>query len=217
MASVKPEFVHKKNIIPSDWLFCCWKRALDLSLAAILLVGVCTWLMPLTALAIRIGSPGPVFFMQKRVGRYGRNFICYKFRSMYVNAESDIKQAAADDARITGLGALLRRTHIDELPQLFNILLGHMSFIGPRPHMLQEDKAFDACVTGYHLRRLARPGLSGLAQVKGYHGYAKDLKSIEDRTRLDLFYLNKASFLLDISILFHTLRKPFKKRSTWSR
>lgn len=181
------------------------KRALDISISVLLTTTVLSWLTPLLYILIRLDSKGPLFFVQERTGRGGKTFNCYKFRTMRVNSECDEKQAVSKDARITRLGRLLRASHIDELPQLINVLLDDMSLVGPRPHMISHDEIFSDVVPGYSRRHDVKPGITGLAQAWGYHGPTPDYRSIANRTRLDLFYTQKASLGLDLRIMFRTV------------
>lgn len=180
------------------------KRALDLTLSLLLIIGVLSWLLPLVALWIRLGSKGPVFFSQKRMGRDEKIFHCLKFRTMVENEEADERPAEKDDERITRAGRFLRRTNIDELPQLFNVLMGDMSLTGPRPHMLSDHMRFSFVISSYKFRTLVKPGITGLAQIKGYHGPAKDYESIVNRYYWDAVYIRKANAGLDMKILWRT-------------
>jgi putative colanic acid biosynthesis UDP-glucose lipid carrier transferase len=180
------------------------KRGFDIIFSLALLVLVLSWLVPLIALITRLDSGGAVFFRQKRVGRNGRSFTCYKFRTMVVNDEADIKQATKDDPRITRTGRWLRRSNIDELPQLINVLAGHMSIVGPRPHMPADCERFSALLNDYDYRHLVKPGITGLAQVKGYHGPAPDYESIFHRYQWDAFYVRNACFRIDMRVLLET-------------
>jgi len=177
---------------------------MDISVASILMLLVLSWLYPLLALLISVTTRGGALFSQKRIGYKGKVFRCYKFRTMYINKEADIREASTDDERITRLGNLLRATYIDELPQLWNVLRGEMSIVGPRPHMLFHHRKFCRKITHYNYRHEVKPGITGLAQVKGYHGAVCDDYRIIGRTRLDLFYMQKASLKLDMIILAHT-------------
>lgn len=187
------------------------KRAIDLILSAVLIVLVLTWLTPVLYVLIRLGSEGGAFFRQTRMGRNGKLFVCLKFRTMYLNEKSDILQASADDQRITPLGRWLRRFHIDELPQLINVLRGDMSLVGPRPYMLADHELFGSLLPDYDLRHSVKPGLTGLAQVKGFHGPTPDFRSIRCRTRLDHFYVQKSGLFLDLKIIAATIISTFTK------
>jgi putative colanic acid biosysnthesis UDP-glucose lipid carrier transferase len=181
------------------------KRLFDIVISSFLIVVILSWLTPIISLLILIDSRSPVFFRQQRVGRFGKLFYCLKFRTMYKNIEADFKQASDDDSRITRLGYFLRKTNIDELPQLFNVLLGQMSIVGPRPHMLKDCRDFNLVVKNYKLRTLVKPGITGLAQIKGFRGPTEDDLSIIHRYKWDLFYVRRVSLMLDISILITTI------------
>jgi putative colanic acid biosysnthesis UDP-glucose lipid carrier transferase len=181
------------------------KRLLDIIFSSLFIVLVLSWLVPVVGLLIFVNSKGPVFFRQKRVGRNGNCFYCLKFRTMKLNAEADVKQAEADDDRITAVGKFLRKTNIDEFPQFINVFLGHMSVVGPRPHMLSDCVRFSFVIPAYDFRTLVRPGITGLAQVKGYHGPTEDYESIFIRYHWDSEYIRNASLLLDLKILTLTI------------
>lgn len=182
------------------------KKPIDMLLAGLLIAGVLSWLTPLLFILYRITGSGRLFYTQKRIGRDNRVFTCYKFRTMRPSHNAEVQQCVANDTRITPVGKLLRATHVDELPQLVNILLGDMSFVGPRPHMLYHDQLYNRMMPDYyHHRHDVLPGLTGLAQAHGYHGTITDYYSIYHRTRLDLFYMQRSSFALDVSILFRTI------------
>jgi lipopolysaccharide/colanic/teichoic acid biosynthesis glycosyltransferase len=181
------------------------KRLMDLVLSALLILTVLSWLVPLIALLLKLDSRGPVLFLQKRVGKGGRSFTCYKFRTMVINEEADEKQAEENDSRITRSGRWLRKTNIDELPQFFNVFLGQMSIVGPRPHMHTDCRQFARMIPRYKLRNLVKPGITGMAQVNGYHGPAMDHDAVCMRYQWDIFYLRNASTWLDIRIMTRTL------------
>ena len=177
------------------------KRAFDIFFSLAFIIGVLSWLLPLTSFLIMLDSRGPVFFIQRRMGRNGRTFSCLKLRTMITNEEADEKQADENDYRITRLGKFLRRTNIDEFPQFINVLIGDMSIIGPRPHMFSDCTRFSFVIPAYKFRALMRPGITGLAQVKGYHGPTIDYESIFTRYHWDAQYIRNASFWLDIKII----------------
>jgi putative colanic acid biosynthesis UDP-glucose lipid carrier transferase len=185
------------------------KRVIDVTLAIIFIVGVMSWLLPLVALLIIIDSKGPVFFVQRRTGFHGKNFTCLKFRTMVVNEEADEKQAEDNDQRITTIGAFLRRTNIDEFPQFFNVLLGNMSMVGPRPHMISDCTRFSFVIPSYKFRSMVKPGITGLAQVKGFHGPTLDYESIFNRYHWDAEYVRHAGFRLDIMIMCISIYQAF--------
>lgn len=186
------------------------KRAFDItvSLAAIIvltpLVGI-----PV-AIAIKRSSPGPVFFRQKRTGLLGRDFMCFKFRTMKVNAEADSMQATKDDPRKTRVGEFLRHSSIDELPQLLNVLRGDMSLVGPRPHMLAHTEQYSALIDQYMVRHAVRPGITGWAQVNGYRGQTDELWQMVGRVEHDIWYIEHWSFLLDLKIMAKTVINAVK-------
>lgn len=180
------------------------KRIFDIAVSLFVLVFIFTWLFPLLYILIRMESRGPVFFVQKRVGFLGRSFPCLKFRTMYMNSEANTKQATANDSRITRVGRFLRNSNLDEIPQFLNVLAGHMSIVGPRPHMYKDCNNFSQVVESYKFRNLMKPGITGLAQVKGYRGPAQDFDSIFRRYQWDAFYIRNTSFWLDLRIVHNT-------------
>jgi putative colanic acid biosysnthesis UDP-glucose lipid carrier transferase len=203
-----PERVNLKEAIPCvppTAYSAVFKRTFDVAMSLLLIALLLSWLIPVLFILIRVGSRGPLFFVQQRTGKGGKAFACIKFRTMRLNDESHQLQAEDDDLRVTPIGRILRATHIDELPQLFNVLLNHMSLVGPRPHMLYHDMLFSGMLPQYPLRHLVKPGITGLAQASGYYGSTPDFFSISSRTRLDLFYVKRMSFALDMKIFITTL------------
>jgi putative colanic acid biosysnthesis UDP-glucose lipid carrier transferase len=188
------------------------KRGFDLLFSFFVVVGLLSWLTPILALAIILDSHGPVFFRQKRNGLNGKDFWVYKFRTMYVNDEADSKQKELNDKRVTNLGKFLRRTSIDELPQFFNVLLGEMSIVGPRPHMLEHTEHYRSLIDKYMARHRILPGITGLAQVRGYRGETQELSQMAARVRMDRFYLENWSLLLDIKIIIDTIRFGWRQK-----
>jgi putative colanic acid biosynthesis UDP-glucose lipid carrier transferase len=188
------------------------KRALDLVCSILVIVGVLSWLLPVLAILIKLDSRGPVFFLQKRIGRAGKIFTCYKLRTMVVNGEADVCPALVNDTRITLVGRCLRISHLDEIPQFFNVLLGSMSLVGPRPYMLVDNRRFSEVVPGHDFRHLTKPGITGLSQVKGFHETVIDLQTIFSRYQWDAFYVRNASLMLDLRILRRTTRIFFTKK-----
>jgi Undecaprenyl-phosphate glucose phosphotransferase len=181
------------------------KRTFDIffSLAVILCFG---WnLLPLIILILKITSKGPVFFVQERTGLDNVPFRCYKFRSMYVNQESDKKQATRNDSRITPFGRFLREWNIDELPQFYNVLCGQMSVVGPRPHMLSHTEQYSTLIEYYKVRHYVKPGITGWAQVSGWRGETDAAWKMEKRVKYDMDYIENWSFLWDIKIIWLTL------------
>lgn len=181
------------------------KRCIDIFISLLVIVTLFWWLFPMLALMVYLSSKGPVFFRQKRTGLYGEEFYCYKFRTMVMNAEADVKQATITDERITRLGHFLRETNLDELPQFFNVLKGQMSIVGPRPHMVFHTREFSRMVEGYQMRLQVKPGITGLAQIKGYRGATPDYRSIYKRIQWDNFYVENHSVLLDLQIIGMTV------------
>ncbi len=181
------------------------KRSFDVLFSLLVIVFVYPWLLPIIALLIKIDSRGPIFFWQQRSGRNNQNFWCLKFRSMYVNDNSNFKQATRDDNRITRVGRILRKTNLDEMPQFFNVLLGHMSVVGPRPHPIKLDENFRTIIERYDERNLVKPGVTGLAQVKGYRGETAHPQLMKNRVRVDLFYIENWTFILDLKIILLTV------------
>ncbi|MBK1441639.1 undecaprenyl-phosphate glucose phosphotransferase [Parapedobacter sp. ISTM3] len=181
------------------------KRLFDLLFSSLVIVFILSWLYPLIGLLIKLESPGPVLFKQLRSGRDNKPFWCYKFRSMRVNAESDSKQATRGDSRITRIGAFLRRTSLDELPQFFNVWLGHMSVVGPRPHMIKHTEQYSALIDKYMLRQFLKPGITGWAQVNGYRGETTNPAMMERRVAHDIWYLENWTTMLDVRIIFLTV------------
>ena len=182
----------------SDLLY---KRFFDIIFSSLAILFVLSWLLPLLALLVKITSRGPVFFIQKRVGAYGTTFNCIKLRTMVVNAQANLRQAQENDPRITAVGRFLRLSCLDELPQFINVLKGEMSIIGPRPHMIRDCNEFSKVVKEYNSRTLVKPGITGMAQVKGYRGQTSDYFDIAHRYKWDMFYVRNLSFRLDMQIL----------------
>lgn len=181
------------------------KRSFDLLFSFGVFACVFSWLFPVIAIAIKLDSKGPVFFIQQRNGLGNRPFGCYKFRTMIVNEESDSKQATKNDPRITRLGAFLRKSSIDELPQFINVLKGDMSLIGPRPHPIKLNEKFEPFIANIMSRHYVKPGITGLAQCMGYRGETQTVQDMENRVRLDRYYIENWSFWLDIKIIFLTV------------
>ncbi len=181
------------------------KRLFDIGFSLIVIVFLLSWLAPILALMIKLESKGPVFFKQLRSGKNNKPFYCYKFRSMAVNLQSDSLQATKGDMRVTKLGAILRKTSLDELPQFFNVLLGDMSVVGPRPHMLKHTEDYSVLIDNYMVRHFLTPGITGWAQVNGYRGETKETASMSNRVNADIWYLENWSLFLDLKIVFLTV------------
>lgn len=187
------------------------KRAFDVMFSLGVIVFVFSWLFPILALLVKLSSSGPVFFKQTRLGEGKRKFSCYKFRSMRVNKEADSKQATKNDPRVTKVGAFLRKSNLDEMPQFFNVLLGQMSVVGPRPHPLKLNDQFRDIIDKYMVRHFVRPGITGWAQVNGFRGETRTPELMEKRVELDIWYLENWSFWLDLKIVVKTVTNMFKK------
>lgn len=186
------------------------KRCFDIVFSFFVLITVYPLLYVVLGVLIKITSSGPVLFKQKRTGLYGRDFECYKFRTMKVNSDADTLQAAKDDPRKTKLGDFLRKTNLDEFPQFLNVLKGDMSVVGPRPHMLRHTEQYSALIDKYMIRHLVKPGVTGWAQVTGYRGETKTLEQMEGRVKRDVWYIENWSFVLDLKIIVVTLLNMFK-------
>lgn len=181
------------------------KRTFDILFSLMVILGLLIWIAPILAILIRLESKGPIFFIQKRTGIDNREFSCLKFRSMGVNNKADSHQASKDDMRITRIGKFIRKTSIDELPQFYNVLFGHMSVVGPRPHMLSHTDEYANRVDKFMLRHSVKPGITGLAQVRGYRGEIETESDIQNRIKLDIFYIENWSFFLDLKIIIQTV------------
>jgi len=191
---------------PLENLFASFiKRSFDIVFSTFVILFILTWLTPIIALLIKLDSRGPVFFSQKRSGKINEEFWCWKFRSMKVNADQDQLQATRDDVRITKLGAFLRASSLDELPQFFNVFIGNMSVVGPRPHMLKHTEEYSQLIDKFMARHFIKPGITGLAQVRGYRGETKETDQMYRRARTDVWYIENWSFLLDIKIIYLTV------------
>ncbi|MDR1652319.1 MAG: exopolysaccharide biosynthesis polyprenyl glycosylphosphotransferase [Prevotellaceae bacterium] len=187
------------------------KRIFDLIFSLLMCVFVLWWLVPIIAIAIKLDSKGDVFYMQPRIGFKGRKFKCLKFRSMCQSSDNDIKSTEKDDKRITRVGKFLRRTSLDEFPQFFNVLLGNMSVVGPRPHMKVEDDYYKKTIRKYYLRHHVPPGITGMAQANGLRGAVNCEEEMARRIAADTFYVRNWSLVLDIYIIFKTFFRLLKK------
>ncbi|MFP2997932.1 undecaprenyl-phosphate glucose phosphotransferase [Spongiivirga sp. MCCC 1A20706] len=186
------------------------KRGFDIVFSLIVILGIMSWLTPLMALLIRLESKGPIFFKQMRNGVDNKEFACYKFRSMTPNKNADAIQATKNDMRVTKIGKFIRKTSIDELPQFYNVLFGNMSVVGPRPHMVKHTDLYASKVNKYMVRHLVKPGITGLAQVKGYRGEIEKDHDIQNRIKFDVFYIENWSLFLDIKIIIQTVLNALK-------
>lgn len=182
-----------------------FKRLFDVVFSFVVIVFVMSWLLPIIAILIKLESKGPVFFKQPRSGKDNKAFYCLKFRSMYVNGKANMAQAVKNDRRITKIGAFIRKTSIDELPQFFNVLAGDMSVVGPRPHMLRHTREYSAIIDEFMVRHFMLPGITGWAQVTGLRGETSEEGSMEARVKADIWYMENWSMFLDFKIVFLTV------------
>jgi len=181
------------------------KRTFDMVFSLLVILTVFPILFPIIALLIKLDSRGPVFFKQKRSGWRNNQFACYKFRTMVINNEADTRQATKNDKRVTRVGRFLRKTNLDELPQFFNVLMGQMSVVGPRPHPLKLTEEYAQRIEKYLVRHFINPGVTGYAQVNGYRGATIDPSLMQKRVDYDTWYLQNWSLWLDIKIIFLTV------------
>ncbi|MDR0683404.1 MAG: undecaprenyl-phosphate glucose phosphotransferase [Dysgonamonadaceae bacterium] len=186
------------------------KRIFDIIFSSLFLVTLFPVFYIVLGSIIKLSSRGPILFKQKRTGIYGKEFYCYKFRSMLINEEAHDKQAEKNDPRTTKLGYFLRHFNLDEIPQFYNVLKGDMSVVGPRPHMLKHTELYSSIIDKYMVRHLIKPGITGWAQVNGYRGETKTLEQMEGRVCLDVWYLENWTFLLDVKIVLITIINMFK-------
>ena len=186
------------------------KRIVDIVLSSLILVTIFPWMYIILGTIIKITSPGPVFFKQKRTGIQGEEFNCYKFRSMRPNKASDLHQATRNDPRVTKIGAFMRKTSLDEFPQFINVLKGDMSIVGPRPHMLKHTEEYSELIGKFMVRHLVKPGITGWAQVTGWRGETKTVYEMEERVKKDVWYIENWSLSLDLKIIFLTVINVFK-------
>ncbi|MCY1719108.1 exopolysaccharide biosynthesis polyprenyl glycosylphosphotransferase [Prolixibacteraceae bacterium Z1-6] len=206
MESVGDMLVINPQEIPLDYVaFRFQKRLFDIVFSVLVILFLFSWLFPILAIIIKLDSKGPVFFAQNRTGINNKTFKCLKFRSMKVNGSADAKQATANDDRITKVGRFLRKSNIDELPQFLNVLAGNMSVAGPRPHMLKHTEQYSALINHYLIRHYVKPGITGWAQVKGYRGETRHVRSMEKRVKADMEYIENWTFSWDLKIIWLTV------------
>ncbi len=182
------------------------KRGFDILIASLVIGGILIWLIPILILLIKLTSPGPALFVQSRTGRNGRVFPCLKFRTMTYERDAQFRQATRNDLRITRLGRFLRKTNLDEMPQFLNVLAGHMSVVGPRPHPIPLDAKHWHTLPGYKERYSVRPGITGLAQARGARGETDELYKMRIRVRYDHLYIRRQSISLDAKICIWTVQ-----------
>jgi len=181
------------------------KKAFDVCFSLFVILFIFSWLFPILIVLVKLSSKGPAFFKQRRSGENNEGFTCFKFRTMRVNALSDELQSQKGDPRITKIGAFMRKTNLDELPQFFNVFMGQMSVVGPRPHMLKHTEQYSELINNYLVRHFVKPGITGWAQVKGYRGETKELIDMKNRVEYDIWYIENWTFLLDIKIIWMTV------------
>lgn len=186
------------------------KRLFDVVFSLLVILLLLSWLLPILAIMIKLNSRGPVFFVQLRSGKNNKQFRCFKFRTLTVNKDADSKQVTRDDQRFTKLGKFLRKSSLDELPQFFNVLLGDMSVVGPRPHMLKHTEDYSRLLDEYMIRHFVKPGVTGWAQVNGFRGEIKEKEQLRKRIEYDIWYLENWSLWLDLRIIALTLYVTFK-------
>lgn len=197
--------ISSRNILQDETLNKIMKRVFDLLFSTVIIIGVLSWLVPIMAIIIKLESKGPVFFIQKRNGLNYNVFNCFKFRSMVLNDKTDSGLALKNDIKITKLGKFIRKTSIDELPQFFNVLWGDMSVVGPRPHPVSHNDQYALMADKFMARHFVKPGITGLAQIKGFRGEVETHHDIISRVKYDIFYMENWSILLDIEIIFKTI------------
>lgn len=197
-----------KNLLDDKWNQIL-KRGFDIVFSLCFLCLVFPFVLLFVFVVTEFTMPGKLFFVQKRTGLNGKTFKCYKFRSMRKNPQAEEKQATKGDDRVTRWGYIMRKTSLDETPQFFNVLMGDMSIVGPRPHMLKHTDEFTEMVDGYMLRHQVKPGVTGWSQVNGYRGEIRKPEDIENRVKFDLWYIDNWSFLLDLRIIFKTVTLCF--------
>lgn len=185
------------------------KRIFDVFFSVLVILFVLSWLVPILGILIKLESKGSIFFKQSRPGINQKEFICYKFRSMQINKTTE-KEASRNDPRVTRIGKFIRKTSIDELPQFFNVLLGDMSIVGPRPHLWSQNKNYGKRIKKYMIRHHIKPGITGLAQVKGYRGEIETDEDMINRVRYDVFYIENWSIFLDVKIIILTVINIFR-------
>ena len=181
------------------------KRIFDIIFSSLVILLILSWLYPLIAFLIKRQSNGPVLFKQMRTGKKNEPFCCYKFRSMYINVGDESQQAKKVDSRVTPIGKILRRTSLDELPQFFNVLMGSMSVVGPRPHMIKHTSDYNDLIHNFMVRHFVKPGITGLAQVSGLRGETKTVSDMIRRVNKDIEYVQRWSLITDIKICFWTV------------
>jgi len=186
-----------------------FKRAFDIVFSLIVIVFLLSWLTPLLAFLIKLESKGPIFFRQGRPGIDEKEFFCYKFRSMRINKTTE-KEASKNDPRVTKIGKFIRKTSLDEMPQFINVLLGDMSVVGPRPHLWSQNRVYGNRIKKYMVRHYVKPGITGLAQVRGYRGEIETDEDMVNRIKYDVHYIENWSIILDLKIIVQTVVNIFQ-------
>jgi putative colanic acid biosynthesis UDP-glucose lipid carrier transferase len=199
-----------RNILQDETINKIIKRVFDIVFSSVIILGLLSWLTPILAIIIKMESKGPLFFIQKRNGLNYKEFNCYKFRSMHINDQADTDLASKNDVRITKVGKFIRKTSIDELPQFFNVFWGEMSVVGPRPHMVSVANLYASKVDKFMVRHFVKPGITGLAQTKGFRGEVETDEDIINRVKYDIFYMENWSILLDVEIILKTIYNTLK-------
>ena len=187
------------------------KRIFDLIFSFIIIILIYPWLFPIVIFIQRISSKGPVFFIQKRSGQDNLVFNCLKFRTMYINNDSEIKGTLKNDERITPFGKILRKTRIDELPQFINVFIGQMSVVGPRPHMLKHTEEYSKLIDEFLVRQFVKPGITGWAQTTGYIDETRKLQEMKDKVKKDVWYIENWTIFLDLKIIALTILNIFRR------
>jgi putative colanic acid biosynthesis UDP-glucose lipid carrier transferase len=185
------------------------KRSFDIAFSLMVICFIFPFVIPVIAFLIKLESKGPVFFKQLRPGKKNKLFECYKFRTMRVNNQTEL-QATKADPRVTKVGKFLRKTSMDELPQFFNVLLGDMSVVGPRPNLITQLEEYSKIIDKYAVRHFVSPGITGYAQVNGYRGETKQVQLMQKRVEYDVMYMENWSFFLDLKIIFLTVWNMIK-------
>ena len=199
-------FKKKIKIKPLDNIFnIVLKRGFDIVFSAFIIIFLLSWMYPLFALIIKLQSRGPIIYKQLREGKDGVHFMCFKFRSMQLNDESDYSWAIVNDPRVTKFGMFIRKTSLDEFPQFFNVFLGNMSIVGPRPHPIELNDSYRNRIEKFSLRHQTKPGITGLSQMKGYRGSITNYHQMSSRVKLDRFYIQNWTFLFDLKIILLTI------------
>lgn len=208
-----PKIEERNSVLWKDPKRLSVKRLFDLIITIFSLVFIGLWLFPVIAIMIKLTSKGPVFFKQLRHGKDNVPFYCYKFRTMVINQEADTLQASKNDNRVTKIGSFLRKSSLDELPQLFNVFNDEMSIVGPRPHSVPMNEIFAKEIPGYMDRHLMKPGITGLAQSKGFRGEINNFYDLNARYKLDVFYLKNWCLYFDFKIILWTCYSLLFKNS----